>query len=63
MSNGGSVSVSVKVKSDEVNNYSESFKNIVIALGVVIGGLWALYLFNAKLEVQNARAELERINQ
>lgn len=51
------------MRPDNKKNYTESFKNIVISLGVIIGGLWTVYVFSAKLEVQNAKAELKRINQ
>lgn len=50
------------MKPEEFKNYSESIKNIVLVLSVAIGGAWAWYVFDAKLEVQNSKAKLEILN-
>ena len=47
--------------SEDKKNYSEAFKNVVIALSVIIGGIWAFYTFDAKLEAQNAKAQLKKV--
>lgn len=41
-------------------NRSEVFKNNIIAFSIIIGGLWALYKFDAKLEVDISTAKLEK---
>lgn len=47
--------------SEDTKNYSEAVKNIVLAISIVIGGCWALYTFNATLEIKNAEAKLEKL--
>ncbi len=51
------------MKPEDLKNYSEFIKNIVLALGLFVGGIWALYTFGAKLEMENAKAKLESVNQ
>jgi hypothetical protein len=47
---------------ESFRNWSQGVQAIVISLGVVIGGLWTAWVFNAKLQVENARAELQRLD-
>lgn len=47
------------MNSEDFKNSTEGFKNLVLTVAIVCGGAWGFYTFNAKLEVQNANAELE----
>lgn len=48
---------------DDFKNITEGWKNIVLLVAIVIGGGWSLYVFNSKLEVENAKAQLEKTRQ
>jgi hypothetical protein len=48
--------------SEEKKHISEVIKNVVVAMSIAIGGIWAIYTFDARLEAQNARAKLELLN-
>lgn len=50
------------MSSEDKKNYSETFKNYVIAVSIVVGGFWAAYVFNARLEVELAKSQLEKSN-
>ena len=50
------------MSSEDKKNYSEALKNYVIAASIVIGGLWAAYVFDARLEVDLAKSKLEKAN-
>jgi len=47
---------------EDKRNRSESIKNYAIATSIIVGGLWAAYVFDAKLEIESARAKLEQVN-
>ena len=47
--------------SEDRKNYSEAFKNYVIAISVIIGGLWSFYVFTSRLEVLTSRAQLDKL--
>jgi hypothetical protein len=40
---------------------SEIVNNLVVAAAVAVGGGWAWYTFNGRLELENSRAQLEKI--
>ena len=44
------------------HNYASGFQSLAVAFGVLIGGVWTFFVFNATLHVQNAKAQLEKIN-
>jgi hypothetical protein len=31
---------------DNIKSYAEAFKNVSLALAIIIGGLWTLYIFH-----------------
>jgi hypothetical protein len=43
-------------------NLCEGIQSIALTLAILIGGLWTLYIFNAQLQVENARAQLQKTN-
>ncbi|HMB53474.1 MAG TPA: hypothetical protein VKU40_09170, partial [Thermoanaerobaculia bacterium] len=52
----------------EDERFDETFKNwcqstqaIVISLGLIVGGIWTAYVFKSRLQVENAQAELRRL--
>lgn len=49
------------MNSEEFKNVTESSRNIILALAIIVGGGWSLYVFNSKLEVRNARALLQKL--
>ncbi|WP_269519202.1 hypothetical protein [Alteromonas sp. BMJM2] len=48
--------------SQKFNNYSSGFQHIVVALAVVIGGIWTLISFEALNQREIAKGQLEEIN-
>src|SRR5262245_14315222 len=47
---------------DVFQKIASGVQSVVVAIAVVIGGLWTYYTFNAQLQVQNAEATLEKLN-
>lgn len=47
--------------SENIKNYTEAAKNVILAFAVIIGGIWTLYVFDAKLEVDNSEAQLTKM--
>lgn len=48
---------------DDINKLSETLKNTIVAIAVVIGGIWSLHIFNEKLEAKKAESELVKLKQ
>ena len=48
--------------SEQMKNKTEAIKNIVVAVAVVIGGVWTLYTFWSLQSSNRAAAELEELN-
>ena len=44
----------------DFKDITEGVKNIVLAFGLVVGGVWSYYVFDTKLEVENSEALLEK---
>ena len=46
---------------ERFKNISSGVQSLVIACAVVIGGVWTAYVFDAQLSVENARAQLQKL--
>ena len=48
---------------DKSNNFLSGIHYIVISLAIIIGGVWALYTFNALQMASNAELQLQKANE
>ena len=46
---------------ESIKNLTEAGRNITIAGAVLVGGMWTYHTFNAELHVENARANLKKL--
>ncbi len=53
----------IKIKNDErFNNLASGFQSIVLATAVLVGGLWTLVTFNLLSLREQAKSQLEKLN-
>jgi hypothetical protein len=45
---------------EDFKNLADSIQSLMVALGVLIGGAWALFRFRTLKDIEKARAELEK---
>lgn len=48
-------------KFEHFKNISAGIQSIILSIAVIIGGVWGFYKFNAQLNIENARARLEKL--
>jgi hypothetical protein len=47
---------------DKFQKIASCCSSCVVAVALIIGAIWAIYTFNSELRVQNAKAQLEKLN-
>jgi hypothetical protein len=47
---------------EKLASIAGGINSAVVAVAVIVGGLWTWFVFGAELRVENARAELEKLN-
>lgn len=45
---------------EDLKNLAAAFQSVVLAIGVLVGGVWAIYRFRTLGTIEKARAELEK---
>ena len=47
---------------EKFKNMASGFQSIAIGIAVIVGGFWSFYLLNVELRVENAQANLKKLD-